>query len=49
MTISKSKKKKEKVASKKISKYREEGYPEKQSIAMGLKYAGLSNKKKKKK
>jgi hypothetical protein len=49
MKISATKRKKEKIASKKISKYRKEGYGEKQSIAMGLEYAGLSNKSKKKK
>lgn len=39
--------KSQKVVSSNIKKLREEGYPQKQSIAIALSEAGLSNKKKK--
>jgi hypothetical protein len=40
---------KRKKASRKIGLLRKEGYPPKQAIAIGLKYAGLTKKTKKKK
>jgi hypothetical protein len=39
------KRKKNKVASNKIKKYVKEGYPQKQAVAMGLKYAKIRKKK----
>jgi hypothetical protein len=47
--VSPAKRAKNKIASKKIKKYHDEGYPHNQAIAMGLKYAGLSKKTKKSK
>lgn len=42
------KKGKQQAASAKIKKLKEEGYPQKQAVAIGLSMAGLSKKKKKK-